>query len=98
MTFEVYDSDGYIDDFAPNLAWYNFAEWCAKQGGNLALLADEGYCSNRDALLKELKAARPDDEDIDATRKRLIELAAKCADIVIVSEGPEDGEDGGEEA
>ena len=86
MGYAVYDNNGWVDLLGSATAFKMFGDWARTKGGELEFLGEHGYSEHSDILLVELKANKCDEPFGESTRKRLIKLAPKCFEHLIVSD------------
>ena len=100
MTMSLYLDDRYLVDVATTSGWGDFCRWAEKQDSEqIRALADNGYTEMPVDLLAQLKnAAKPDDENVadvlDGIIKALEDIDAADGDVLIVSDGLGDSDDG----
>ena len=80
------DSVKSLNGFCSRLQFAAFAKWAREQGGELKVLADQGYSENLDTLTKELTDKKAEDPIVAAVRKRIFELLPKAVEVFIVSD------------
>ena len=91
MSYQVYDENGYVGDFATTRGLNDFMRWCESTSDeDLIEFAKEGMYIYPEALKESLELYDPPVGDIKKTYDNFLDLLPKCKGIVIVSDGAND--------
>jgi hypothetical protein len=87
MGVYLYDVDGYVGDVGTNLGWSELCAYLSTSGSKMGrALVKWGYTLVGNDLFE---IADPKDPDVAMTLMNLQQLALKCSEILIVSDGEE---------
>lgn len=89
MSWYVYDSQGYVGDLATNRGLVEMSQHIQRHGEDkLKALIESGHTRVGPVLSQALDALPPAAaRDVNDTIDNLKKLVAKCADIVIITDG-----------
>ena len=87
MTYFAADAKGYVGDIGTTSGWIAFAAWARKQGGEIAILGEDGQTLHPRQLAKELRTAKTDNESDEEVRVALLDAATEADEILIVTDG-----------
>ena len=91
MSYQVYDENGYVGDFATTKGLDDFMKWCESTNDvDLIEFSKEGMYIYPLALYEILAEYDPPLGDLRKTYDNFLELLPKCKGIVIVSDGAND--------
>jgi hypothetical protein len=91
MSNQVYDVDGFVDDFATNKGTTDYFNYL--RGLNdpyLEKFVEEGWDLVPEALLETLEELDPPRGEIKEVHEKFKESLMKCSGIVIISDGLND--------
>ena len=96
MSYVARDVRGYLGDLASIGGWATFARWARgrRKRPALAALLREGWAPAA-ALVADLEAG-PATGDAESTRRNLLALARRAEEILILSDGVGDEDEGSE--
>jgi len=91
MSYQVYDENGYVGDFATTRGLNDFMGWCRSTNDeDLIEFAKEGMYIYPLALYETLVDYEPPAGDLKKTYDNFMSLLPKCKGIVIISDGAND--------
>jgi hypothetical protein len=90
VAWYAYDANGYIGDVGTNTGWKALCDYLKESdNADAAYLANNGWSDGIDFTT----IAAPEDEDVAKTLLNLKEVAVKCKEVLIISQGFEESED-----
>jgi hypothetical protein len=91
MSYQLYDSNGYVGDLATNTGLDQLSNYLLSfKVKAISKFINQGESLNINRLIKSLKKIpASDDKDIQNTLDNLINLLGKCEEIAIISDGIE---------
>ncbi len=93
MSFQAYDSRGFISDIATNKGWEDFCVWASGQTDRaVRALAEYGYATELNYLVDALQRSTILDEATDEVRQAVIAAATQADGVLIVNDGAPEGE------
>lgn len=91
MSYQVYDENGYVGDFATTKGMDDFMKWLSSTGDDdLEIFAETSIHIYPMAIKESLAAYDPPLGDIQETYDNFMELLPKCQGIVMISDGLND--------
>jgi serine/threonine protein phosphatase PrpC len=91
MSYQVYDENGYIGDFATTKGFDDFMKWCeSTEDDEIVSFAQNAMSIYPMALDEALDDFAPPLGDLKKTYDNFRELLPKCESIVMVSDGLND--------
>jgi hypothetical protein len=94
VTWYAYDAEGYVGDVGTNTGWKALCDHLKESGNaDAAYLANNGWSDGIDFT----DIADPEEEEVAKTFASLKEVAVKCKEVLIISQGFEESEDLGDE-
>jgi len=91
MSYQIYDENGYVGDFATTKGLTDFMKWCESTDDvDLINFYKDGMYIYPEALKESLELYDPPVGDIKKTYDNFLDLLPKCKGIVIVSDGAND--------
>lgn len=91
MSYQVYDEDGFVGDFATNKGAVDYLSFIRGQEiPELMQLVSEGFDLIPEAIKEELEKVSPPEGLLMDTHKNFLSLLDKCKGIVIISDGIND--------
>lgn len=98
MSYQVYDEDGFVGDFATTKGAYDYLSYIRGQEvEELAQLVNEGFDTVPEAIKEELEKISPPEGLLMDTHENFLKLLDKCKGVVIISDGVNDNLDDAEE-
>lgn len=94
MGWYAYDADGYVGDVGTNTGWADLCDFFRTSGNEEAkFLADNGWVNELDFR----SLGTPGDEVVRQTLENLKQVAVKCREVLIVTNGVADETEEGEQ-
>lgn len=91
MSYQVYDENGYVGDFATTKGCHDFMQWCESTGDvDLKRFFNSGSSIFPMSLMEALELFDPPLGEVEKTYNNFLELLPKCKGIVIISDGIND--------
>lgn len=91
MSYQVYDENGYVGDFATTKGLNDFMKWLLSiDDEEIIVFAEESLSVYPEALMEALASQDPPLGDIEKTYANFLELLPKCKGVVIISDGLND--------
>lgn len=91
MSYQVYDENGYVGDFATTKGLDDFMKWLqSTEDDDLIDFAENAIYIVPEALAETLVQYQPPLGDIRKTYDNFLELLPKCEGIVMISDGLND--------
>jgi hypothetical protein len=91
MSYQVYDENGYVGDFATTKGYEDFVNWCnGLQEEEIQDFITDGMSIHPLVLHEVLADYDPPLGDIKKTYDNFLKLLLECSGIVIVSDGLND--------
>ena len=91
MSYQVYDENGYVGDFATTKGMHDYMNWLRTTGDDdLGDFADNAIWIHPEALGEVLMDYIPPVGDIQKTNDNFISLLPQCSGIVMISDGLND--------
>jgi hypothetical protein len=91
MSYQVYDENGYVGDFATTKGFNDFMEWCkSTEDVELIQFAENGIYIFPEAIKESLEKYDPPLGDIRKTYDDFLALLPRCEGVVMISDGLND--------
>jgi len=88
MGYYIYDSNGYVGDLASITGYHELCDYLIQQNPKFKTFVEQGYTPIiKESLAEIMNIKLPDDQMIAKTIENFQQLAKKCQDILIVTDG-----------
>jgi hypothetical protein len=91
MSYQLYDEDGYIGDFATNKGAYDYLTYLkGLDNPDIERIVNHGVDVVPEAIVETLENIQVPDGPMEETHKNFIFMLKKCSGIAVISDGLND--------